>query len=243
MSVFKFNLLFLQGQDWLHSSRAPTVKILNSSATNCQTRHLVLIGLILAALLLCTACPRLLSAAPVKSGCILPQPISDRNAKITFAVGPTWCLVEGKTAGMTGRVWLKNPQDGLSIQALVDVPPARIDACGEMWGQRLREVMDSGHAPYVSLSINSLRPSCNPASFAASQSRPAELLVKLTIRETERPMKLQGALQKQSLCVALTGERQFSWPDFGFEGPSILVAKLGPEVAVPYSVTIPTTKG
>lgn len=192
-------------------------------------------------LLLCMACPRPLSADPVKWGWDLPQPISDSNTKITFEVDSTWHLIKGETAGIAGRVWLANPRDELSIRARFDLPVARFDTDGEMRDERMREVMDSEHAPYVSLSLDSLRPSCDPASFSASQSCPVELAVKLTIRGTERPMTLHGTLQKHGSDVVLAGESRFSWLDFGVEDPSILVAKLDPEVAVTYSVTIPTT--
>ena len=53
-------------------------------------------------------------------------------------------------------------------------------------------------------------------------------------------MKLQGILEKRGSEIVLTGDSRFSWLDFGVEDPSILVAKLDPEVVVTYSVSIPT---
>ncbi len=184
--------------------------------------------------------PRVASAAPAKWGWSLPQTLSDENTKITFEVDSTWHLVKGRTSGVTGKVWLADPRDELSVHARFDLPVARFDTDGEMRDERMREVMDSEHVPYVSLSVDSLRPSCDPASFATTQRCPAELAARLTIRGTERPMKLQGTLENRGSEIVLTGDSRFSWLDFGVEDPSILVAKLDPEVVVTYSVSIPT---
>jgi hypothetical protein len=131
---------------------------------------------------------------------------------------------------------------GVSVRAQFDLPIARFDTDGEMRDKRMREVMDSDHVPSVSLFLDSVCSSCDPASFAATQSCPAEIVARLTIRGTERPMKLQGILEKRGSEIVLTGDSRFSWLDFGVEDPSILVAKLDPTVVVTYSVSIPANQ-
>ena len=73
----------------------------------------------------------------------------------------------------------------VSVRAQFDLPIARFDTDGEMRDKKMREVMDSDRVPYVSLYLDSVRPSCDPASFAATQSCPAN---------TELPSRDCGAI-------------------------------------------------
>jgi len=80
----------------------------------------------------------------------LPQQLSDTNTTVTFEVDSTWHLVEGKTAGIHGRVWLENQADTNSINIEVSLPVARFDTDRESRDEKLRTVMYAQRYPEVS---------------------------------------------------------------------------------------------
>jgi polyisoprenoid-binding protein YceI len=150
-----------------------------------------------------------------------------------------WHLIEGRTSGLTGRVWLANPKDPLSVQASIEFPVARFNTEGEMRDERMREVMDSTHSPHVTLLVESLKPECTPATFKSVGRCGARVSTRLKIRGVEQPLEIHAELVTNQREGVLRGETRCRWADFGVEDPSILVARLDPEVVITYSVTIP----
>lgn len=169
----------------------------------------------------------------------VPQRLLDSNTQVTFEVDSTWHLVKGTTSGVDGRVWLVDSADPLSIRATVRFPVKEFVTGGESRDERMREVMDSEHFPYVTLAVDSFQPHCAPETFTAAVTCPVTLGARLSIRGNEKPVSLTATLTRESERVALSGTTRFLWADFGVEDPSILIAKLDPEVVVSYSVRLP----
>jgi polyisoprenoid-binding protein YceI len=169
----------------------------------------------------------------------LPQKLSDRNTTVRFEVDSTWHLIKGTTSGVDGAVWLSDPKNDLSVKATINFPVARLSTGGEMRDERLREVMDEEHSRYVSVSVDALLPACTAQKFHEAGECDVTVMSKLSIRSTERAIELNGKLKDVDGVIELSGKVQFQWSDFGVEDPSILVAKLAPDVVVEYSVRIP----
>jgi len=169
----------------------------------------------------------------------LPQKLSDSNTTVRFEVDSTWHLVQGKTSGIGGNVWLSNPRDALSVKATINFPVARFSTGGEMRDERMREVMDEEHSHYVTLSVDSISPKCSAREFNQTGVCAVDVHSRLSIRGNERHLLLNSMLRGASDSIELAGKVQFSWLDFGVEDPSILVAKLEPNMSVEYSVKLP----
>ncbi len=169
----------------------------------------------------------------------MPQHLSNSNTTVTFEVDSTWHLIKGTTSRIDGRVWLADTKDPLSVRALVKFPVDAFATGGESRDERMREVMDSEHVPLVTLSIDSFEPRCALERFQSRVSCPVTLAARLSIRGVEKPLTLTGNMVRAATDVVLSGETRFSWADFGVEDPSILVAKLDPEVLVSYTVRLP----
>jgi len=172
----------------------------------------------------------------------LPHDLSDADTKVNFQVDSTWHLINGNTSGIRGRVWLAEAKDQLSLRAKVVLPVARFDTEVASRDKRLREVMDSEHSPSVTLWVDALRPQCGLQEFLSASRCPALVDARLTIRGHEGSMRFTGEVSRSAGKFTLQGEVRFSWVDFGVEDPSILIAKLDPEVVVSYSVSIPEKK-
>ena len=168
----------------------------------------------------------------------LPQAITDSNTKVIFKVDSTWHLIEGTTSGIKGSVWLDDSENPLSIRASISFPVKLFRTGRESRDERMREVMDSEHSPNVILAVDTLEPECKSSVFAEQRRCSVILNARITIRGVERPMKLTGIISRDPSGITLSGETSFLWADFGVEDPSILVAKLKPEVAVLYSITL-----
>lgn len=180
--------------------------------------------------------------SPAKWEWVLPQPISDTNTEVSFEVDSTWHLIHGKTSGVKGQVWLETPKDPLSVRATISFPVNLFNTDGEMRDERLREVMDSQHSPNVMLQVKSFIPECEPATVNTEGKCPVRIDSNLKIRGIELQMPLRAELSREGNLFRLRGIAKFSWLDFGVEDPSILVAKLDPEVVVSFSVVIPAAE-
>jgi hypothetical protein len=104
----------------------------------------------------------------------------------------------------------------------------------------MREVMDSERAPYITLDLNSFEPTCAQEVYAAQSPCSVRLDARLSIRGHEKPLTLTAILTKDSKYTRLVGDTRLTWVDLGVEDPSILIAKVDPEVAISFSVHLPT---
>lgn len=169
----------------------------------------------------------------------LPQNLSDTNTTVRFYLDSTWHNLHGSSSGISGRAWLENAEDPLSLRATLNFPVTRLTTGGEMRDERMREVMDSNHHRYVTLAIDFFEPKCPTISLMHGEPCPTELKARLSIRGNERAIVLPGILTRTRDSVSLSGEVTFSWLDFGVEDPSILIAKLEPTMKAAYTVTLP----
>jgi hypothetical protein len=192
-----------------------------------------------------SVCP----AAPHKSGAAknswnwaLPQTISDANTTVTFDLDSTWHDLHGTSSKISGRAWLEDQTNPLSVKATLNFPVMQLTTGGEMRDERMLEVMDSEHHKYVTLAVDGLTPKCDARLFAEGERCPVELPARLTIRGNERDILLPGVISREAGAIKLSGEVSFSWLDFGVEDPSILIAKLQPQMSVRYTIVIPTVE-
>jgi len=175
-------------------------------------------------------------------GWSLPQTLSDNNTRVSFDLSSTWHNLHGTSSRLSGNVWLENRDDPLSIRATINFPVAHLSTGGELRDARMLEVMDSEHHHFVTLAIDSIVPQCDVKDFILRESCSVVLTARLSIRGTERTLSLPGTLSREETSVELNGSVRFSWLDFGVEDPSIIVAKLHPEMQVSYSVTLPSKR-
>jgi hypothetical protein len=136
---------------------------------------------------------------------------------------------------------LAEPHNPLSVRATLSFPVARFNTDWESRDERLREVMDSEHVPHVKVALESLVPQCDAQGFQITGECKVDLQLKLSIRTTERLLNVQGTLRREAHTVALRGIAHFSWRDFGVEDPSILIAKLDPDMKVHFEVSVPAS--
>ncbi len=161
-----------------------------------------------------------------------PIVLDDKNTTITFEVDSTWHLVHGNTSGVNGRLSLANPNDPSSVQGTISLPVDRFDTDSSRRDARMREVMGSNQFPDVKFSISSAEMNCDWSRWREENICPIRIHGMLSIRDQSRAWLLSGKLSLTHGEYSLDATGKLSWPDFGVTDPSILVARLNPEVAI-----------
>ncbi len=195
-----------------------------------STTSLAVVGL-LAALLILGA--RRASADALN----FPLDLNDSNTTIEFDVDSTWHLVEGRTAGVRGNLRLTNPEDPASVRGEVVIPLERFDTDNSRRDKRLREVMDATQYPEVRYSVESAELQCSEEGARFVKPCSININGRLSIRGADRPFQISAELRADGDQYELNGHGTLRWPDFGVEDPSILVARLKPEVKITVHVT------
>ncbi|HQH26188.1 MAG TPA: YceI family protein [Oligoflexia bacterium] len=162
----------------------------------------------------------------------LPHDLNDRNTTIIFEVDSTWHLIEGKTSGMSGKVYLADPADYRSVRVELSLPVSRFDTDNSMRDSRLREVMAAAQFPYVMFALDEVENVCDPVELAEDQGCSGVIKGRLTIREITKKLEFPAEVRRRGGAYIVAANAVFRWGDFGVEDPSILVAKLKPEVTV-----------
>jgi polyisoprenoid-binding protein YceI len=166
----------------------------------------------------------------------LPQELNDQNTQVTFAVDSTWHMVHGVTSGLAGKVWLADPKNQASLKAEIRIPVARFNTDNASRDERLREVMAAKEYQEVVLRLNS-GPDCSITQGELSECR-GELLGSLEIRGVSKDLRLPYLIKKDGEHYLVSGELSLMWGSFGVEDPSILIARVDPEVTIKYQVRL-----
>lgn len=172
----------------------------------------------------------------------LPQAITDENVTVRFAVDSTWHLVEGKTSGLHGKIWLHDPSDPLSIRIDAGIPVARFDTERESRDEKLRKVMHAEQFPEVRFSGQKASPlggACEPSMLMDGAMCRLDIEGELRIGAVSKTVVLPVEVKKSAKGLVVEGELALEWADYGVEDPSILIAKLDKTVRVHVSVVIP----
>jgi polyisoprenoid-binding protein YceI len=172
----------------------------------------------------------------------LPQTLTDEIGVVSFAVDSTWHLIEGKTSGLSGQVWLEDPLDPLSIRVKAVLPVDRFDTDRSSRDRELRKVMHADLHPAVSFvgrSAFSRAPdTCTPESVRAGGACELVLRGVVTINGVEKPAELPVKVTRTEKAFIIDGALTLQWVEFGVEDPSILIAKLDETVRVKVSVRL-----
>lgn len=179
------------------------------------------------------------SSAQAETYWNLPVQISDSNTIVGFEVDTTWHTVHGKTANISGNIMLSDPKDYKSIQATVVLPVSSFNTNSESRDKTLRESMSAQNYPKVTVKVTSVENICAPKDLDTIPSCAGMLVGSLTIRDTEREVRIPAQVSKQQDGHYLvSGSLTFSWAAFGVEDPSIFIAKVNENVTVKFEVTL-----
>ena len=166
----------------------------------------------------------------------LPSGLDDQNTTISFEVDTTWHTVNGTTKGITGKAHLNDHNDPNSVNAEIVLPIAKFDTDSESRDEELRESMHAEVHPDVRFDVTSLKGSCTP--LIVTEENPCKTIVvgTLLINGLSDQLEIPALIEKVVDDYKITGKITFNWLKFGIDDPSILVAKVDPEVTVSFTL-------
>lgn len=172
----------------------------------------------------------------------LPMEISETNTAVDFDVDTTWHVVHGHALKPSGKIWLRDPADPLSIEADIHFPLETFKTGMDMRDKSLRDHMAAKDFPEVVLHISKVDSQCTPQKVSTEKCK-TSLHGQLHIRDVTREVDLEATIELVRGEYIISGSTVFPWADYNVEDPSIFVAKVQPSVTVKYSVQIPSTTG
>lgn len=167
----------------------------------------------------------------------LPIEVNDGNTQVSFSVDTTWHMVHGKTAGLSGKVWLADPKDPSSVHAEIHLPVASFNTDSEGRDKKLRKVMAQEQFADVLLKIEALDGACTPEKVTLEPCQ-ATMSGSLAIRGLIRELRLPYSIKREGEHYRVSGDFTFQWADFGVEDPSILIAHVDKDVSIHYSMLL-----
>ena len=168
----------------------------------------------------------------------MPLTLADSNTVVKFEVGSTWHTIHGTTSGIKGALTLAEETDPTSIKGTVEIPVARFDTDNSRRDQRMLEVMAAERFATVSFKVEQIANLCNPSEINVGKSCKAKALGKLMIRGVERPSEWLLEIERVGEEFHIHGGTTIRWADFAIEDPSILVAKLYPDVKLQFDLKV-----
>ncbi len=170
----------------------------------------------------------------------IPLNLSNSNTKVRFEVDTTWHMVHGEVKSVTGKIALQDPADPLSISADIKIPVKKITTG---WGMRDSSFMDSmkeEEFPEISFKSTSFIPKgdCSVEAITAKNCS-GVLKGKLKILDVESDADLEVKITKNNDMYLVKGNITFAWAKFNVKDPSIMMAKVKPDVTVFCEVSLP----
>lgn len=160
----------------------------------------------------------------------LPTGLGDENLTVKFEVDSTWHLVEGSTKGVSGRAWLEGGTGLDAVRAEVTLPVAQFETGSRSRDSKMRKVMHADRFPNVHFKAQRVNSSCpDPMT---SDPCPIELAGEISISGVTAPVTFPATIVKDGRVFTISGAQSLRWEEFGIEDPSILVAKLDPQVKI-----------
>jgi hypothetical protein len=172
----------------------------------------------------------------------LPVHISDSLVSVSFEVDSTWHLIKGTTAGVTGDVWLADPNDSHSVRARIIFPIVKFQTGDESRDIRMREVLHADRFPAVTLSILDIGKGCNPLLLNENTPCHTILNAELQISGNLGRTTIPATVTSTPTDYSISGQTSLRWREYGVEDPSILVAHLDPTVSVHFAIKLPAEK-
>jgi hypothetical protein len=108
--------------------------------------------------------------------------------------------------------------------------------------RKMREVMAADVHPQVRLTVHAADAACLPVLGLPEAHCRGTLDAELTIRDVTKRLSIPYLISEEEKQFNISGEFPLVWSEFHVEDPSILIAKLNPNVQVAFSVHLPAGK-
>lgn len=180
-------------------------------------------------------------AAPGSTPWKLPLSLSERNTVVTFDVDTTWHVVHGVAQKVQGEISSSDPANPLAIQGEIRFPVAAMDTGWDARDDSFYEHIESEKFNHVVFTIASVGGDCAIDTLGV---KPCAVKINgsLTIRDVKKDVSLDAMITSSDAGYTVSGKTVLQWASYGMKDPSIIVAKVQPDVTVNFAVTLPADK-
>lgn len=140
---------------------------------------------------------------------------------------------------MKGELSLRENNNPRSVYGEVSLPVAQLDTENSRRDRKMREVMAADQFPEIVYVVDSADFPCSSEQFPKIPFCKVVLHGRIKIHGVERAWDVEGHLSQTNSRFSFSGSGTILWADFGIEDPSILVARLDPQVQANILVTWP----
>ena len=169
----------------------------------------------------------------------LPLEVNGDNTEVTFKVDSTFKLVTGRPLKPTGRIWLQDPRDPLSVKASIKFPVGSFETGDSSRDEELREIFAEEKFPAVQLEISSLEGVCAPEKAESPIGCTARMKARLTIRDIVKDLTLPYDIRLKDREYLVSGQIPLRWNEYNVEDPSGLFTRVDKTVYLAYRVILP----
>ncbi len=135
-----------------------------------------------------------------------PVSIDDSRASLKFTVVTESGTVRGSAQNISGRVWLKSLQDPNSIQSLVTVPVANMEAAGDSRLQQVKTLLLLAGLQEVQVRVDKMSGNCLPDRVPCQ----ANLEGSVELQGVQHPIIFPVAIVRQGAKYLVAGNLKLS---------------------------------
>ena len=161
----------------------------------------------------------------------LPINISKENTEISFIIESTWHDVIGKLNNLTGKVYLKELNNFRSVAGEVAFNVVDMDTENSSRDEKMRKVMDVSQFPSVIFKLDDVK-DLNEPSAISNDSQNITINGSMTIKGVTKKLSILSSIKKINSNFLIESSFIINWKEFGVEDPSILIAKVYPDVKI-----------
>jgi polyisoprenoid-binding protein YceI len=160
-------------------------------------------------------------------------PLSPSNTTIAFTLDSTWHTVHGKANKFSGSVHGDQSWALPSLSGTVSIAVPNLDTDNSMRDKKMQQVMHASEHPTILFTFQGGHGDCSTTSAEGCRG---EIPGTLTISNTSHPVVLAVEYHNQQGRLTVDGSTTLRWADFGVEDPSILIARVDPEITIAITV-------
>lgn len=159
-----------------------------------------------------------------------PVLIDDNRATIQFSASIGGQIVKGRARKVSGRVWVDNANDPLSVRSDITIPISEVSIANESLLQKVQALLLLAGIDTIRLKIQRIRGSCRPEQVPCHGMMDASVIV----RQSEQAVTFPYAVARRGQSYVVSGSTSVT---VGNAVPPIL-SQLAQRVSVSYQLIL-----
>ena len=185
----------------------------------------------------------LLPASAIAAGWKLPMDVDDSNTRISFRFDSPIQPLSGSTTGLSGKVWLRNPNDPLSITSAITIPVSSLKIDRSAQNFSVFDFNSLLRLPDLILRISELRGNCLPAALRAAGGCNGTLLGSVSSNARAHDIEIPCQIRDHASYYELRGAMDLDFSRYNATDATAVLTQIYRSGRVDFSSRIPARVG